>query len=565
MASKNSKGNEVKSKKTSPKSNSNSSTDSATISNLKKSLDKAMSENKKLSESYNSLQKDNKLLLQDNKALKNSVKTTESEKNALKKQSDSYSKKERQTQDKISKLQNDVANSKNELSRVKKEKDDRLSFEKQELNEKFKELKKREKDLERDRHALEKEIGVLRKLKEDTKNSANAIAKSVSKMSHVDKEHQPTPPETPSATTVSKEPEYDRGARDVSYLEELDKIFEKFAVVLGEALATQQTSSPSDIPQTQATPSSLPSDIPQTQSTSSSQIDDSIVSSLNDIFENFAAVSKEITQSLTGAQQSQAPISASLNMDGLEEILGNFAVVLKDAMGSLSSVASAAPTADNTQSAPSGQSYLSELDSIFEKFAGILKDTMGAMPATQVTAIPITQVATTGGGEPNSPESAKMMENLSSYLEKATANVNIAPPQVIITSPSAVVPPQIEGLTSAAERDPSAMISKPPEVKANSDTPIMRMRLDKDDDIYEDRLVITYTFDNMPEDRVYSKYKKILRNAVRITLLGNLQEGLELFNTMKVQNISDEYKSMIEKNISDITYYLRGRHRARVE
>ena len=93
----------------------------------------------------------------------------------------------------------------------------------------------------------------------------------------------------------------------------------------------------------------------------------------------------------------------------------------------------------------------------------------------------------------------------------------------------------------------------------------MRMKLLDDIDDYEKKLVITYGFDNMPENTYYSKYKKILRNAARISLFGNLQEGLEMFKLIRDQNIPDEYKQMIDKNIQDITYYLRGLHRVRME
>ena len=64
---------------------------------------------------------------------------------------------------------------------------------------------------------------------------------------------------------------------------------------------------------------------------------------------------------------------------------------------------------------------------------------------------------------------------------------------------------------------------------------------------------------------IFNKYKKILRNAARISLLGNLQEGLDMFKLIRAQNIPEEYKQMIDKNIQDITYYLRGLHRVRLE
>lgn len=112
----------------------------------------------------------------------------------------------------------------------------------------------------------------------------------------------------------------------------------------------------------------------------------------------------------------------------------------------------------------------------------------------------------------------------------------------------------------------SAKLEKPETtLKPASETPTMRMKLLDDADDYEKRLVITYGFDNMPENTYYSKYKKILRNAARITLLGNLKEGLDMFKLVKEQNLPKEYKDMIEKNIQDITYYLRGLHRVRME
>lgn len=101
--------------------------------------------------------------------------------------------------------------------------------------------------------------------------------------------------------------------------------------------------------------------------------------------------------------------------------------------------------------------------------------------------------------------------------------------------------------------------------KALDDIPTMKMRLEKDEDIYDERLVITYGFDNMPDNKLYSKYKNILRKAARITFLGNLNEGLEMFKMIREQNLPNEYKEMIDKNISDIVYYLRGKHRVRME
>lgn len=112
----------------------------------------------------------------------------------------------------------------------------------------------------------------------------------------------------------------------------------------------------------------------------------------------------------------------------------------------------------------------------------------------------------------------------------------------------------------------SSKLSKPEtQLKPASETPTMRMKLLDDTDDYEKKLVITYGFDNMPENTYYSKYKKILRNAARISLLGNLQEGLEMFKLIREQKIPEEYKQMIDKNIQDITYYLRGLHRVRIE
>lgn len=112
----------------------------------------------------------------------------------------------------------------------------------------------------------------------------------------------------------------------------------------------------------------------------------------------------------------------------------------------------------------------------------------------------------------------------------------------------------------------SSKLEKPEtQLKPASETPTMRMKLLDDTDDYEKKLVITYGFDNMPENTYYSKYKRILRNATRISLLGNLQEGLEMFKLIRAQNIPEEYKQMIDKNIQDITYYLRGLHRVRIE
>jgi len=79
---------------------------------------------------------------------------------------------------------------------------------------------------------------------------------------------------------------------------------------------------------------------------------------------------------------------------------------------------------------------------------------------------------------------------------------------------------------------------------------------------YGKYLKLTYLFDNMPSNVSYSKYKRSLRNACRITLLGNLEEGLNLFNTLKQQKLPSEYKEMIDKNIRDVKYYLRGKFRS---
>ncbi|HBE02956.1 MAG TPA: hypothetical protein DC049_10860, partial [Spirochaetia bacterium] len=71
-----------------------------------------------------------------------------------------------------------------------------------------------------------------------------------------------------------------------------------------------------------------------------------------------------------------------------------------------------------------------------------------------------------------------------------------------------------------------------------------------------------YLFDNMPENLSYSKFKPALRNACRITLLGNLEEGLNQFNMLKAQPLPLEYKEMIDKNIRDVKYFLRGKYRS---
>lgn len=578
-------------------SKSKASSDASAIAELKKLLAEANAQNKKLTASYNAL-------LKDNKTLQSSVKAVETEKNSLKKQADSYAKKEKQAQDKISKLQDDVLSSKSEISRIKKEKGNKLSVDKQEIAEKFKELKRKEKELEKERASIEKEVALLRKLKEDTKNSASSIAKSVSKMSYADSSNELAEGSAKSSKQKADTP------TDGSYLSELERIFDKFATVLGETLASNSGGQSAPMPQQEQTEDlALASQTPSSNAPISFDLDgisevlnnfaetfkEAMASILNnnnanmskpsseaidnaldttnagsinldrigEILEDFAVVLKEVISSI-----QNAPIS--LDLDGLREVLNDFAETLKESSTQSQSdqstqSAQGSPSADSTSSGSSGSLDLDGIGKILDNFGIVLQEAIKSMPAAQVTSIPITQVTNTS--DPSSPESAKMMESLSSYLDEAQKHISSAPPQVII-SQQTVAPPKIEGLTAAEERDTSAMISKkaePQEASSYSDMPIMRMKLDKDDDIYEDRLVITYTFDNMPENRVYSKYKKILRNAVRITLLGNLQEGLELFNIIKNQNISEEYKSMIDRNISDITYYLRGKHRARLE
>ena len=85
---------------------------------------------------------------------------------------------------------------------------------------------------------------------------------------------------------------------------------------------------------------------------------------------------------------------------------------------------------------------------------------------------------------------------------------------------------------------------------------------DDEDEKYGKHLKLTYLFDSMPENARFSKFKKPLRNACRITLLGNLEEGLGLFDTLKQQPLPPEYKEMIDKNIRDVKYYLRGKYRS---
>ncbi len=200
-----------------------------------------------------------------------------------------------------------------------------------------------------------------------------------------------------------------------------------------------------------------------------------------------------------------------------------------------------------------------DVDKVLDKLGTILQDVTNSIPPQQVTVVPMAQSA--GDVEATN----KAIEDISSYIKKSEIDPKFAPPPIVL-SPQTIITQPIKGSTPLEERDPTAMLSKPrEESRPISDMPVMRMQLDKDEDIYEDRLVITYTFDNMPEYKLYSKYKKILRNAVRTTLLGNLQEGLDLFKIIKQQNLTEEYKSMIDKNIADITYYLRGQHRVRIE
>ena len=118
-------------------------------------------------------------------------------------------------------------------------------------------------------------------------------------------------------------------------------------------------------------------------------------------------------------------------------------------------------------------------------------------------------------------------------------------------------PQQQEEKQPEKKKQPQA--SAPPAKKDKLD-----IRIHDDDlEIYGNTLKLTYLFDNMPNNLSYSKYKPVLRNACRITLLGNLQEGLDLFNMLKQQNIPPEYIEMIDKNIRDVKYYLRGRFRSK--
>ena len=152
------------------------------------------------------------------------------------------------------------------------------------------------------------------------------------------------------------------------------------------------------------------------------------------------------------------------------------------------------------------------------------------------------------------PSSESKSENLEPQSE---APAPVAPAQRVAPSNTN---------TERTEEESSSMLTKPEAVsRPASEVPTMRLKLSSDADDYEHKLVITYGFDNMPENMYYSKYKKILKNAARITLLGNLQEGLDMFTLVRDQNLPKEYKEMIEKNIQDITYYLRGLHRVRME
>ena len=85
--------------------------------------------------------------------------------------------------------------------------------------------------------------------------------------------------------------------------------------------------------------------------------------------------------------------------------------------------------------------------------------------------------------------------------------------------------------------------------------------IDDDYEKYGKELNLTYSFENMPHDTSFSKFKVLLRKACRITLLGNLEEGLNLFNILKEQKLPPMYVEMIEKNIRDVKYYLRGKYR----
>ena len=143
-------------------------------------------------------------------------------------------------------------------------------------------------------------------------------------------------------------------------------------------------------------------------------------------------------------------------------------------------------------------------------------------------------------------------------IDEATGKTEVPLSNVSAQSPNITV--KVE-----APKESTKLAKPETQLKPASETPTMRMKLLDDIDDYEKKLVITYGFDNMPENTYFSKYKKILRNATRISLLGNLQEGLDMFKLIRDQNIPEEYKQMIDKNIQDITYYLRGLHRVRIE
>jgi len=108
-------------------------------------------------------------------------------------------------------------------------------------------------------------------------------------------------------------------------------------------------------------------------------------------------------------------------------------------------------------------------------------------------------------------------------------------------------------------------VPEPPAAPVKSEPEKNKLDITLHEDDYEKygkHLKLTYLFDNMPANQSYSKYKKSLRNACRITLLGNLEEGLNLFNSLKDQKLPNEYKEMIDKNIRDVKYYLRGKFRS---
>ena len=67
---------------------------------------------------------------------------------------------------------------------------------------------------------------------------------------------------------------------------------------------------------------------------------------------------------------------------------------------------------------------------------------------------------------------------------------------------------------------------------------------------------LSYLFENMPESSSFSKFKTVLRSACKYAFQGQLEEGLNLFKTIREQKIPDEYKKMIDVNISDIEMVL---------